>query len=72
VTCPEIRLHNRLCKLERYSRIKSGKWQSQDSEELHRFVLDEYLIGNISIRDFDKIVNLVTESTSNENQVTLG
>jgi transposase len=40
--------------MEKYSRKREGKWQSQYSEEFKRSVLEEYLNGTIPVRQLEK------------------
>lgn len=40
--------------MERYSRVRAGKWQSQYSEKFKLSVIEEYLNGNISARSLEK------------------
>jgi transposase len=40
--------------MEKYSRKRDGKWQSQYSEEFKRSVVEEYLNGTTPIRQLEK------------------
>ena len=44
--------------MEKYSRKRSGKWQSQYSEEFKRSVVEVYLKGNIPVRQLENKHNL--------------
>lgn len=40
--------------MEKYSRKRPGKWQSQYSEEFKRSVVEEYINGTISVRKLEQ------------------
>jgi transposase-like protein len=44
--------------MERFSRVRPGKWQSHYSEEFKRMVVDEYLKGNITLRALSEKYNI--------------
>lgn len=44
--------------MERYSRIRSSKWQSIYSEEFKRFVCNEYLAGSMTKKEVELKHNL--------------
>jgi transposase-like protein len=44
--------------MERFSRVRTGKWQSHYSEEFKRMVVDEYLKGNATLRALSEKYNI--------------
>jgi transposase-like protein len=44
--------------MERFSRVRPSKWQSHYSEEFKRMVVDEYLKGNVTLRELSKKYNI--------------